>query len=130
MRKGKTPRVRDAQHLAGPTGAAPVANPCKSGKPQRQPPTGHCTGQQSPLSGHPARWCLDCGVETTAINEYYLVHDTLWLSVMPDRRGILCVGCLAGRLGRPLVPADFRITPAEMLRRLALIRQGDLGPFE
>ncbi len=53
--------------------------------------------------------CLDCGVDTGF--EYYMIHDHLWLNVMPDREGMLCVGCLEDRLGRKLCSRDFPDMP-------------------
>lgn len=51
--------------------------------------------------------CRDCGVDTSALGEYYAVRDEVWLSVCKTRRGMLCLGCLSTRLGRPLVGSDF-----------------------
>jgi hypothetical protein len=51
--------------------------------------------------------CLDCGTDTDAINESYLLHDELWLKVNPAEAGMLCVGCCEQRLGRKLRRADF-----------------------
>jgi hypothetical protein len=53
--------------------------------------------------------CLDCGVDTDAIDEYYMVHDEVWLQAAPDGKGQLCIGCLEERLGRTLTAADFTI---------------------
>ena len=51
--------------------------------------------------------CLDCGVDTGKICEHYFVHTELWLSVVANIKGMLCVGCLERRLGRKLVRKDF-----------------------
>jgi len=51
--------------------------------------------------------CLDCGVDTDAIDEYYHVTNELWARANPDRAGMLCIGCLEKRLGRELTPDDF-----------------------
>jgi hypothetical protein len=51
--------------------------------------------------------CLDCGVDTDAIAEYYMVHDSIWEQAHPDLRGQLCIGCLELRLGRTLLASDF-----------------------
>jgi hypothetical protein len=55
--------------------------------------------------------CLDCKEETTSRadrgNEYYMVHDALWLKAHPEGTGKLCIGCLEQRLGRRLMPEDF-----------------------
>jgi len=51
--------------------------------------------------------CVDCGVDTGKIHEYYFIHTQLWLSVMPSIKGMLCVADLEGRLGRKLTARDF-----------------------
>ena len=51
--------------------------------------------------------CLDCGVNTDAIDEYYMLNSDLWAVVNPDITGNLCIGCVESRLGRALTPADF-----------------------
>lgn len=51
--------------------------------------------------------CLDCGVDTGRIKEHYFIKTDLWLSVVDSKKGMLCIGCLEKRLGRPLVKADF-----------------------
>ena len=51
--------------------------------------------------------CLDCGVDTGAIDEYYMVTHELWACANPDGAGMLCIGCLEKRLGRELTPDDF-----------------------
>jgi hypothetical protein len=55
------------------------------------------------------RWhCLYCGIDTIAIGEYpYHLRDELWYAVVPSGRGMLCLDCLAVRLGRPLTNKDF-----------------------
>lgn len=50
--------------------------------------------------------CIDCGIDTKAVNEYYMVQDELWEAHGPVR-GMLCIGCLEARIGRQLTPADF-----------------------
>jgi dissimilatory sulfite reductase (desulfoviridin) alpha/beta subunit len=55
--------------------------------------------------------CRDCGVDTFAIREYFMVHDELWDSLVPERVGYLCIGCLEECIGRRLVPADFTHAP-------------------
>jgi hypothetical protein len=52
--------------------------------------------------------CMDCGVDTDAINEQYMIHDELWREVVPSEAGMLCVGCFEKRLGRKLRRDDFR----------------------
>lgn len=51
--------------------------------------------------------CMDCGDHTIQIEEYYTVHDEVWLYANPQDYGMLCIGCLESRLGRVLTPADF-----------------------
>ena len=60
--------------------------------------------------------CADCGQATigtrTAPGEWYMVHDELWAQAgMEPCGGWLCIGCLERRLGRRLVPADFKAVP-------------------
>ena len=55
--------------------------------------------------------CMDCGVDTTKIDEYYGVRDEVWLEANPADFGILCIGCLETRLGRQLNRADFTDYP-------------------
>ncbi len=35
--------------------------------------------------------CLDCGVDTGAIREYYMLHNTVWKKINPQGEGMLCV---------------------------------------
>lgn len=55
--------------------------------------------------------CLDCGVDTGHTDQYYMIHDELWLSVNPGRKGMLCFSCLENRLGRRLTLSDFTDCP-------------------
>lgn len=51
--------------------------------------------------------CVDCAHDTMQ-NEYYMVTDEVWAQSGLDKRdGMLCIGCLEGRIGRELVPSDF-----------------------
>ncbi|HEY6039106.1 MAG TPA: hypothetical protein VIV58_32715 [Kofleriaceae bacterium] len=50
--------------------------------------------------------CLACAKDTCDF-EYYMVHDPLWRSVVPDGAGMLCFDCIEARLGRNLTRADF-----------------------
>lgn len=50
--------------------------------------------------------CADCGIDTDAIGEYYMVLDPLWEQVDAGE-GHLCIGCLEHRLGRALSASDF-----------------------
>lgn len=51
--------------------------------------------------------CMDCGVDTEAINEEYMILDDLWRIAVPSEAGMLCVACLEKRLGRELRRGDF-----------------------
>jgi hypothetical protein len=56
--------------------------------------------------------CLDCQTETTFTprgknDEYYMIHNDLWLKANPAGAGKLCIGCLEKRIGRRLTPEDF-----------------------
>jgi len=55
--------------------------------------------------------CMDCDGNTLHLNEYYMVHDNVWDPVVPESRGMLCIGCLELRLGRLLVASDFTDAP-------------------
>ena len=67
--------------------------------------------------------CADCGVDTFAINEWYMVKDELWQYAWSGRRRsgvpaftskadeILCIGCLEDRIDRKLVADDFTDVP-------------------
>ena len=51
--------------------------------------------------------CMDCGVDTDAINETFMIHDELWREANPAEAGTLCVGCCERRLGRKITPRRF-----------------------
>lgn len=51
--------------------------------------------------------CLDCGVDTGKIGEFYFLKSVLWGEIVKSRRGMLCIGCAEARLRRQLTPADF-----------------------
>jgi len=58
--------------------------------------------------------CIDCGVNTRKIGEYYLVNDDVWAAAggTPNVTGVLtsemlCIGCLEKRIKRRLRPNDF-----------------------
>ena len=53
--------------------------------------------------------CLDCRVDTGKILEHYFINTDLWLSVVGSKTGMLCIGCLEGRIKRRLQPSDFPI---------------------
>lgn len=55
--------------------------------------------------------CADCGVDTAAIHEWFMVRDDVWheSGVQPD--AFLCLACLEVRLGRELCPDDFLDVP-------------------
>jgi hypothetical protein len=54
--------------------------------------------------------CRDCD---RADPEFYMLKNYLWRSAIPSGRGCLCLACLAKRLCRPLVAADFGTSPDE-----------------
>lgn len=63
-------------------------------------------GKHKSRSGR--KWlCLDCGECTRSLKEHYFVREDVWFSVVDSETGMLCVGCLEGRLGRRLVGDDF-----------------------
>lgn len=68
---------------------------------------------------------MDCGVDTDALDEYYVLHNDLWAHVHPDIDGHLCVGCVECRIGRKLTAADFadaHINTTDKLRRSPRLR--------
>lgn len=52
--------------------------------------------------------CARCGLCTCSrhLAEYYMVAREIWRRHGAGR-GMLCIGCLEARMGRPLVQADF-----------------------
>jgi hypothetical protein len=49
--------------------------------------------------------CMDCTIETSSWQDpgnYYMLHDDLWVSIVPDSKGLLCIRCAERRLGRGL----------------------------
>jgi hypothetical protein len=59
--------------------------------------------------------CVDCGADTDATGEYYMVSDDLWAATqMAPNGGMLCLDCLEKRTGRPLILDDFTaVAPKE-----------------
>jgi hypothetical protein len=58
------------------------------------------------------RACVDCKVNTFAINEYYMVRPEVWWRAgMAREGGMLCISCLENRLGRKLRRTDFSECP-------------------
>lgn len=55
--------------------------------------------------------CLDCKACTLCNHEYYMVLDETWDEVVPEREGMLCVGCIERRLKRTLCHTDFTDAP-------------------
>ena len=55
--------------------------------------------------------CMDYGINTHDINEYYMVQNKIWDKVNPQIEGMLCIGCLEDRMGRKLKPKDFTKCP-------------------
>jgi hypothetical protein len=53
--------------------------------------------------------CVDCGVNTYEIDEYYMVTNDIWdnEAKMKPRGGMLCIDCLEKRIGRKLNSGDF-----------------------
>ena len=61
-------------------------------------------------------FCLDCNEHTGEINEYYMVHDALWVVNVPEYHGMMCIGCFEDRLGRKLEPEDFTDCPLNQMK--------------
>lgn len=65
------------------------------------------------------KWnCLDCG-ECTRLEHFYVRPD-VWNLAHHSESGMLCVGCLEGRLGRRLVASDFTSAHINDPRRNAM----------
>src|SRR4051812_21876632 len=62
--------------------------------------------------------CIDCHADPGL----YMVHRDLWAAATSteERAGHLCRDCLAGRLGRPLTPADLTDAPCNLAVRAIL----------
>jgi hypothetical protein len=60
--------------------------------------------------------CMDCGCDTNANEQYYMVRDGLWRSVNRNVDGMLCLACLERRLRRSLRAADFTPAPVNHLQ--------------
>lgn len=62
--------------------------------------------------------CLDCRVNTSDIEEYYMVTDRVWEEATQEneRDEMLCIGCLENRLGRKLIGNDFSGAPINRLK--------------
>lgn len=60
-----------------------------------------------PRKGRAEFLCLDCGIDTAKIFEYYMLTDETWYLVHTSERGMLCIGCIEERLGRKLNRRDF-----------------------
>ena len=50
--------------------------------------------------------CNDCKVDTSEIDEYYMLKDDIWATIAKPNED-LCIGCLEERLRRKLNRADF-----------------------
>lgn len=77
--------------------------------------------------------CADCGVDTYAIDEYYMVRHDVWQAAgghrcsprcadWPDHSVMLCIGCLEQRLGRELCATDFLGAPCNQGARSVRMR--------
>jgi hypothetical protein len=51
--------------------------------------------------------CLDCGVDTSRIGEFYFISTETWLKAVGSNQGMLCIGCLETRICRKLSWEDF-----------------------
>ena len=55
------------------------------------------------------RMCQDCGHDTRAMGEYYMLRDRIWLEATEeDYAFMLCIKCVEARLGRTLTWHDFK----------------------
>jgi hypothetical protein len=56
-------------------------------------------------------YCADCGLDTLASGEFYMLRDAVWLEANPEGVDYLCFGCVRRRLGRELRQSDFAPAP-------------------
>jgi hypothetical protein len=85
--------------------------------------------------------CRGCAVNTMHLNEYYMLHDDVWVRAMEGvtgqttSNGMLCVRCVENGLGRELRPQDFTDAPINhkifdmsqrLVSRLLGIREEDV----
>jgi hypothetical protein len=64
--------------------------------------------------------CLDCGINTDAIDEYYMLRNEVRAEANPGNDGHLCISCVERRLGRTLTAVDFtggQVNTSVTLRR-------------
>jgi hypothetical protein len=59
--------------------------------------------------------CMDCGIDTMARDERYMLRDTVWRSINPVLLGHLCFRCAEDRLGRSLHRGDFSTAPVNRI---------------
>lgn len=52
-------------------------------------------------------FCLDCGVDTGRIGEYYMLIDETWHLTGLGKIGMLCIDHVESRIGRKLNKTDF-----------------------
>lgn len=72
--------------------------------------------------------CVDCGVNTARLGEYYMVWPDVWASSgLRHDDGMLCVGCLEHRLGRRLNAVDFTAVPVNFDRVGPRLRERIFG---
>jgi hypothetical protein len=78
------------------------------------------------MAGHPGRprgsrgtvLCFDCGVDTVKTGQWCTLKNAIWAQAARSEPGaVLCLRCIARRLGRSLVAADFTAPPATLQRR-------------
>lgn len=51
--------------------------------------------------------CVDCGVDTSEIHEYYRLEDAVWAKAGYTDDVMACIGCVETRLKRTLDHRDF-----------------------
>lgn len=71
----------------------------------------------------PRHFCMDCEVDTidrTRTWDYYMVRNDLWLKFGVGSK-MLCLGCFAQRLSRPLEASDFTLAPINRINPLVRV---------
>ncbi len=67
--------------------------------------------------------CMECKKPCLGWADDYMVHDALWLSVMPSKKGLLCLQCFEKKLGRAVSTQDLPNMPANDKLKTALRTQ-------
>ena len=73
--------------------------------------TDDCQIIKKEMKDNTVEWdCKCCGKNCdTNKKDYYMIKDDLWEKVYPQTKGMLCMDCLEGKLGRKLTKSDILV---------------------